>query len=123
MAEFLADIAGILEIMAIAAGLVLLHHAAKQGAATLLKVAGWVLIAGGIAVGLCTTSYWFQYRSQGDFDAAYMSSVGMMHHPGMAAGMGMGPGMMRPGTGTMPRPMSPPNDGVPPPAETPEQAR
>ena len=118
MAEFLADIAGILEIMAIAAGLVVLHRATREGGATLLKVAGWVLVAGGIAVGLCTTTYWLQYRSQGEFESACMSSAGRMHHPGM----GMGPGMMRPGEGPMPRRVAPPADGTPPSAETPAQA-
>lgn len=122
MAEFLADIAGILEIMAIAAGLVLLHRAAKDGSGALLKAAGWVLVAGGIAVGLCTTTYWFQYRSQGEFDHAHTSWTGMMHHPGIGAGMGMGPGMVQPGTGTMPHPMAPPAPDTPPPAETPAQA-
>jgi hypothetical protein len=64
-------------------------------------------IAGGIAVGLCTITYWFQYRSQGDFDGAYMSFPGMMHHPAVGAGMGMGPGMMGPDAGTMQHPMTP----------------
>lgn len=70
MAQFLADIAGMLELFAIAAGLALLHRAAKDGSARLLKIAGWVLVVGGIAVGLCTGYYWFKYQAQGGFDSA-----------------------------------------------------
>lgn len=90
MAQFLADIAGMLELFAIAAGLVLLHRAAKDGPAKLLKAAGWVLVVGGVAVGLCTTYYWFKYQSRGEFDGAHMG------YPKMMRGQGMGPGMMDP---------------------------
>ncbi|MCB9709551.1 MAG: hypothetical protein H6714_12250, partial [Myxococcales bacterium] len=54
MAQFTADIAGMLEIFAIAAGLVLLHRASKEAPANLLKAAGWVLVVGGVVVGACT---------------------------------------------------------------------
>lgn len=56
MAQFTADIAGMLEIFAIAAGLVLLHRASKEAPANLLKAAGWVLVVGGVVVGACTGS-------------------------------------------------------------------
>ncbi len=40
MAQFTADIAGMLELFAIATGLVLLHRAGKEAPAKLLKAAG-----------------------------------------------------------------------------------
>jgi hypothetical protein len=95
MAQFTADIAGMLELFAIAAGLVLLHRAGKEAPAKLLKAAGWVLVAGGIVVGACTTFYWFKYQSRGDFDTVHMDY----------------PGMMGPGMGSMPDGM-PPGDGA-----------
>lgn len=69
MTQFLGDIAGMLEIFAIAAGLVLLHKAGEQSA-KLLKLAGVVLIVGGIGVGLCTSWYWFKYQAAGELDHA-----------------------------------------------------
>lgn len=93
MAQFLGDIAGILEIVAIAAGFVLLHRARKEAPARLLQVGGWVLVIGGIAVGLCTTYFWFVYQSQGAFDGPYGMGPGMMQIPGG----GMGPATMDPG--------------------------
>ncbi|MEA3247393.1 MAG: hypothetical protein U9Q74_14660 [Gemmatimonadota bacterium] len=94
MPQFVADIAGMLEIMAVAGGIVLLHRAGKDAAAGLLRLAGWILVVGGIAVGACTTYYWFQYRSQGAFQTAHMMAPGQMM-PGVmgASGMaGMTPG-------------------------------
>lgn len=70
MAQFLADIAGMLEIFAVAAGLVLLHKASKEPPAKFLKAAGLVLVIGGIGVGLCTSWYWFKYQAAGEFDSA-----------------------------------------------------
>jgi hypothetical protein len=111
MAQFLADIAGMLELFAIAAGLVLLHRASKDRPARLLKAAGAVLVAGGIIVGSCTTYYWFKYQSRGEFDSTRMGYPGMR---GPGAGMGpgmMGPGMgpgMNPGMKSMPHEMTPP---------------
>lgn len=92
MAQFLGDIAGMLELFAIAGGLVLLHRAFKEPPARLLKVAGAVLVIGGIAVGLCTSWYWFQYASAGDFDRAgsWEPRVG----PGTMRGPHTMPGMM-----------------------------
>lgn len=95
MAEFLGDIAGMLEIFAIAGGLVLLARARKEAPARLLAAAGWVLVVGGISVGLCTSYYWFRYQSRGDFAAAHGPSAGM-------TGRVTGPGMMGPVPGSMP---------------------
>jgi hypothetical protein len=111
MAQFLADIAGLLAIFAIAGGLVLLHRASKEAPAKLLKAAGWVLVAGGVIVGLCTSYYWFKYQSRGDFDSAHMD------FPNMTRSRGMGPEMMGPmGPGSMP-------GGIRPLAEQPGDAR
>lgn len=115
MAEFTADIAGMLELFAIAAGLVLLHRASKEAPAKLLKAAGWVLVAGGIAVGACTSFYWFEYQSRGEFDTAHMGCPGMMNGPETGMGPGtMGAGMTGPEMGSMPHGMTPPaaDDGV-----------
>lgn len=86
MAQFTADIAGMLELFAIAAGLVLLHRASKEAPAKLLKAAGWVLVAGGLVVGTCTTAYWLKYQSRGEFDTVHSGDPEMMHAP--ATGMG-----------------------------------
>lgn len=93
MAQFLADIAGILEIGAIAAGLVLLYRARADAAAGLLRAAGVVLIVGGVAVGACTTWYWFSYRARGEFATAHMMPAGMMMPMGDSGSMMMRPGM------------------------------
>ena len=101
MALFLGDIAGMLEIFAIAGGLILLHFAAKEGA-KLLRIAGWILLAGGIIVGACTLYYWFTYNSQGGFDTMHPHAMQMMdddmmremHEQMMEGGM-MDGGMMR----------------------------
>lgn len=74
MTQFLADIAGMLEVFAVAGGLVLLHRARKESAG-LLKAAGLVLVVGGVAVGLCTSYYWFKYQANGDFDAVHADAV------------------------------------------------
>lgn len=110
MAQFTADIAGMLELFAIAAGLVLLHRASKEAPTKLLKAAGWVLVAGGIVVGACTSFYWFKYQSRGEFNTEHMGYPRVMHGPGT----GMGPRTMGPGMGSMPHGMTPPppNDGA-----------
>lgn len=78
MAQFLADVAGMLELFAIAGGLLLLHRAGTEAPGRLLKSAGWVLVAGGIVVGLCTSYYWFKYQARGEFEGAHVSNAGMM---------------------------------------------
>lgn len=67
MNQFSADIAGILEIAVIAAGLITFYFANKEKSA-LLKGAAWLMIIGGIAVGLCTTYWWFTYHKRGYFE-------------------------------------------------------
>jgi hypothetical protein len=74
MDQFLGDIAGMMEIFAIGAGLVLLHLASKEPPAKLLKAAGLVLLLGGLGVGICTSYYWFQYQGAGHFAGATADS-------------------------------------------------
>jgi len=112
MPLFLADIAGMLELFAVAAGLVLLHQASKEPA-KLLTAAGWVLIAGGAVAGGCTSYYWFKYQSRGAFDGAhmgtYMDGAGMMH----GGGRDVDRSMMGPGTAPL-HPMGPQGSGAGP---------
>ena len=76
MAQFTADIAGMLEIFAIAGGLVLLHVARKdEGDTRLLSLSGWLLIVGGVASGLCPIAYWVMYHNAGLFDVHHVSSI------------------------------------------------
>lgn len=89
MAQFLGDIAGMLELFAVAGGLVVLHQAAKDAPAKLLKAAGALLVVGGIAGGICTSWYWLKYQRAGDFDTA----AGW--HSGTAPGVMPGPRGMR----------------------------
>lgn len=93
--QFLGDIAGMLEIFAIAAGLVLLHHAGKASGTGLLKAAGWILVVGGIVVGLCTIYYWFSFRSNAHLNMMHGCNHEMMH-PGMAPEGGHMPHRMMP---------------------------
>lgn len=45
----------------------------------LLRLAGYVLVIGGIGTALCTGYYWFRYQSQGQFETAYPAMTrGMM---------------------------------------------
>ena len=69
MAQFMGDIAFLLELGLVAAGLVLLH-AGRQRSAALLRTAGWLLIVGATATALCTTYFWFHYHGAGSFDHA-----------------------------------------------------
>ena len=71
MAQFLGDLAFLAELALVAAGLVLLHRARLEPPAGLLRLAGYVLLIGGIGAALCTGYYWFKYQAQGDFTAAY----------------------------------------------------
>ncbi|NOY90168.1 MAG: hypothetical protein GXP55_03085 [Deltaproteobacteria bacterium] len=79
MSQFLGDIAFMLELFAAAAGLVLLHLAAKEAPAKLLRAAGLVLLLGGVGASLCTSYFWFQYHAQGRFDSPAQSSMSMHH--------------------------------------------
>lgn len=80
MAQFLGDIAFILEVLGLAAGLVLLHRARREDPSNLLKAAGWILTVSGVAGVLCTTYFWLGYNAQGEFASAYQDcqATGML---------------------------------------------
>lgn len=78
MAQFLGDIAFLLELFAVTGGLCLLYLAGQRAGAGLLRLAAYLLIAGGIAGALCTGYYWFKYQAAGDFDRAYPAVMQMM---------------------------------------------
>lgn len=71
MAQFLGDLAFLAELAVVAGGLTLLHRARAESSAGLLRLAGYVLVIGGIGAALCTGYYWFKYQAQGDFDRAH----------------------------------------------------
>lgn len=74
MAQFMGDIAFLLELGLVAAGLVLLHVGRERSAA-LVRTAGWVLVVGATATALCTSYFWLRYHGAGDFDRAGGSPV------------------------------------------------
>ncbi len=69
MAQFMGDVAFLLELALVAAGLVLLHTGRLQSAA-LLRAAGWTLVVGATATATCTTYFWVRYHQAGEFDHA-----------------------------------------------------
>lgn len=71
MAQFFGDIAFMLELFAVAAGLATMHFAGKQEGAGVLKGAAWLLIVGGVLAAVCTSFFYFRYYAQGGFDAVY----------------------------------------------------
>lgn len=90
MAMFQLEIAFLLELALLAAGLVLLHLG-RQGTAPLLKAAGFVLIVGAVITAACSGYFGVRYHVQGEFDHAYPSLHRMTEHRGKM----MDPGMMR----------------------------
>jgi hypothetical protein len=91
MAMFLGEIAFLLSLALIAAGLVLWHQG-RQGSAPLLRVSGGLLVAGAVLAMLCTSYSLVRYRVQGELDHAYP-----MRPPRVSAGPGrMGWGMLDP---------------------------
>jgi len=69
MLMFVAEIAFLLELTAIAGGLCLLDKGRKDKS-KLVNWAGWLLIVGGIGTALCTWYYSVKYAAQGAFDTA-----------------------------------------------------
>ncbi len=131
MAMFHLDTTLMLEAIAFAAGLALLHYG-RVGSALLLRAAAWVLIGASVATGACTLYYGIRYHVQGDFDHAYGGQhcnmkghhgmMGMMGapHPGVMVTSGhamMAPDGMMSGPAA---PMGPPAAQAKPEAKTPE---
>lgn len=69
MAQFMGEIAFLLELGLVAAGLVLLQVAHERSAG-LLRTAGWILVVGATATALCTSYFWLRYHQAGSFDLA-----------------------------------------------------
>jgi hypothetical protein len=76
MAMFTAHIAIILQVMAVAAGLVALHYAAKLRD-RFIKAAGMLLVVFGVLGFICTTYYTIQYYFHGHFKHAYDFQITM----------------------------------------------
>lgn len=94
MAQFLGDLAFLVELFAVAAGLLLLHRARDEAKPVLLRAAAAVLLVGGIGGAACTGYYWLRYQSRGDFDAADgMTSTAMRGSMPMGDDMPMGGAM------------------------------
>jgi hypothetical protein len=70
IAQFLGDLAIMFELALIAHSLVVLHQGVRQSA-TLLRLAGGILILGGAVGAVCSVYYYLQYRGQGAFEEAY----------------------------------------------------
>ena len=66
MDQFTGDIAAMLEIALIGAGLVVLYYAGKEGS-KLMKVGAYVMLIGGILGLICTGYWWFKYHEAGVF--------------------------------------------------------
>jgi hypothetical protein len=74
MAMFTAHIAFILEIMALAAGLIALHYADRMQA-KLIRIAGMILVIFALTGIACTAYYAAKYYSQGAYEYAYTKAV------------------------------------------------
>lgn len=103
MAQFLGDIAFLLEMVLVAGGLVLLHRSRQEGAG-LLRAAALVLLLAGAGTAICTSYFWFHYHGQADFDHAYPMPMASMMQGGMMGREGgalMPEGMHESGAGRM----------------------
>ena len=70
MAEFLGDIAFMLEIFVLGMGLIVIHHGKKEDS-RLIKFSGYLMSSISILALICTTYFYFKYYFNGDFDSAY----------------------------------------------------
>ncbi|WP_339864777.1 hypothetical protein [Paremcibacter congregatus] len=68
---FLGDIAFILDVLLLAAGLIV-YHWATQEKSQLLKWVAWGMIIIGILAVICTTYYWMSYYQAGVFEVHNM---------------------------------------------------
>ena len=71
MAAFLGDIAFLIGILVIAAGLLVLHKASSDPKPILLNIAGELLVIAGILTVLCTTYFYFKYHLAGELEHPY----------------------------------------------------
>ena len=70
MAQFLGDLAFVLEVFLLSAGLIT-YEVAQRDALALTRIAGIVMVVAGGAAIICTSIFWFTYWSAGAFDKAY----------------------------------------------------
>lgn len=85
MDQFAGDIAAMLEVALIGAGLVVLYYALKEGS-KLMKTAGYIMIIGGTLGLLCTGYWWFRYHENGVFYSPVNKTVHLMQHNADDAG-------------------------------------
>jgi len=69
LAQFLGDIAFLLELGLVASGLVAVH-VGRERSALLVRAAGWLLVVGATATAVCTCYFWLRYHRAGEFDRA-----------------------------------------------------
>ncbi|MBL1148485.1 MAG: hypothetical protein HND56_00600 [Pseudomonadota bacterium] len=81
MDQFSGDIAAMLEIALIGAGLVVLYYGGKEGS-KLMKAGACLMLIGGFLGLACTGYWWFKYHSIGVFDNPRVSTVNLVHHDG-----------------------------------------
>ncbi len=81
MAEFLGDIAFMIEALVLGLGLVVLHFNQKESS-PYLKWSGRLMAACAIFGMICTITFYLKYFMAGEFDRAYplKSSSGEMNH-------------------------------------------
>lgn len=94
MAMFLADIAFMLELALLVAGLYL-FHSAKGNGSNLLRLAAFLAVIGSISGMACTGYYSMKYHFQGNFDSAFPQPSQMMRGGMMPQGMSPQQQMMR----------------------------
>jgi hypothetical protein len=70
MAEFLGDIAVMLEVLILGLGIIVIYFAKREGS-KLLSWAGNLFIAASVAGLLCSGTYYFKYYFAGEFAHAY----------------------------------------------------
>ena len=79
MIVFLGDIAFILELALIGAGLITLHYAAKEKS-KLMKWAGYIMAVGGLLTVICTGYFAMQYWVDGAYKTAGPFSYELHNH-------------------------------------------
>lgn len=74
MAEFLGDIAFMIEVLVLGLGLVVLHFSKKEGS-DLLKWSGRIMCVFGFLGMICTSYYYMKYFWSGEFHHAHHATM------------------------------------------------
>ncbi len=69
MAQFLGDIAFMIEVLIVGLGLVALHFNKREGS-SYLKWAGRLMITAGVLGMICTSFFYFKYMFSGEFSTS-----------------------------------------------------